>query len=125
VSTNGVAVSTNSSSLMYYSTNDVNDQIGYSIIDTAGVTATGVINFVVGSGNGIGGHANSVAFTNGAVSLTFAGISGYKYHVQVSTNLTDWNDALITNAPASGVFQFTASNSPLPAAYYRLMWNGN
>jgi hypothetical protein len=57
--------------------------------------------------------------------MSFAGIPGYQYHVQVSTNLSDWNDVLITNAPAGGVFQFIDNAAPLPDAYYRLMWNGN
>ena len=124
-STNGVTVSTNGSYIMYYSTNAVNDQIGYGIIDTAGVTATGIINLIVEGGNGVGGRVSSVAFNNGAASLTFIGIPGYKYHVQVSTNLAGWSDVLITNAPSDTMFQFTTSSPPLPAAYYRLMWNGN
>jgi hypothetical protein len=45
--------------------------------------------------------------------------------VQVSTNLTNWSDVLVTNAPATGVFQFTDNAAPSPSAYYRLMWNGN
>jgi hypothetical protein len=57
--------------------------------------------------------------------MNFSGIPGYKYHVQVSTNLSDWSDALITNVPADGVFQFIDNSPPTPAAYYRLMWNGN
>jgi hypothetical protein len=57
--------------------------------------------------------------------MTFAGIPGYQYHVQVSTNLSDWSDILITNAPVGGVFQFNDSAAPLPTAFYRLMWNGN
>jgi hypothetical protein len=56
--------------------------------------------------------------------MTFTAISGYQYHVQVSTNLINWNDALITNVPAGGFFQFS-DNGALQAAYYRLMWNGN
>lgn len=66
-----------------------------------------------------------VALTNGAATLTLIGIPGYKYHVQVSTNLIDWGHILVTNAPADAMFQLTDSSPPLPAACYRLLWNGN
>jgi lysophospholipase L1-like esterase len=75
----------------------------------------------------VGGQVSSIAFTNGVVSMSFAGIPGYKYNVQVTTNLTNpnWTTIWTTNAPMGGVFQFQDNNAPLPTAYYRLMWNGN
>jgi hypothetical protein len=57
--------------------------------------------------------------------MSFAGIPGYKYDVQVSTNLTDWTTLWTTNAPAGGVFEFNDPAAPQPNAYYRLRWNGN
>jgi hypothetical protein len=74
---------------------------------------------------GVAGQVNGITVTGGTASMNFAGIPGYLYHVQVSTNLTDWNTIWTTNIPAGGVFQFTDGSAPQPSAYYRLMWNGN
>jgi hypothetical protein len=75
--------------------------------------------------NPTGGQINSLTVTGGTVNLTFAGIPSYLYHVQVSTNLTDWVTLETTNAPGNGIFQFLDGNPPQPSAFYRLMWNGN
>ena len=64
------------------------------------------------------------AVTGGTASMSFAGIPGYKYNVQVSTDLSSWSTLWTTNAPAGGLFQFTDGSAPTPTAYYRLMWNG-
>jgi len=71
------------------------------------------------------GRVNGIAVTNGVAIMTFAGLPSYQYRVQVSTNLNNWNDVLITNAPVGGVFQFNVNAASIPYAYYRLMWTGN
>jgi autotransporter-associated beta strand protein len=127
-STNGITLSiiTNAPGYVAYNnTNLVNDQFSYTVTDGYGGTNTAVITLTAGSVSGVGGQVSSVAFTNGTASMSFAGIPGYKYNVQVSTNLNDWSTLLTTNAPANGLFQFHDGAAPTPAAFYRLMWNGN
>lgn len=91
--------------------------------------ASNLPGFILGSGvlnaGDANGQASGITVTNGVASITFEGISNYRYHVQVSTNLNNWSDVWITNAPAEGVFQFSDNAAWLQAAYYRLMWNGN
>jgi hypothetical protein len=123
-STNGSPVSLSGGTITYTPVALGSDQFTYTLSDGNGGTATGTVTVVTGT-YGIGGQVSGIALTGGAVTLTLTGIPGYKYHVQVSTNLTGWNDVLITNAPAGGVFQFNSNASPIPDAYYRLMWNGN
>jgi hypothetical protein len=123
-STNGSAVSLSGGTITYAPVALGPDKFTYTLNDGHGGTAIGTVT-VVTSTYGSGGQVSGIALTGGAVTLTFTGILGYKYHVQVSTNLTSWNDVLITNAPAGGFFQFNNNTSPMPDAYYRLMWNGN
>lgn len=127
-SANGITlvVPTNSPAyVMYSNPNLVDDQFSYTVSDGFGGTSTGTITLTANSASGLGVQISAFAFTSGVASMSFAGIPGYKYHVQVSTNLSTWTDVLITNAPAGGVFQFNDNVAPLPAAYYRLLWNGN
>ena len=62
----------------------------------------------------------------GTATVSFAGIPGYTYGVQRSTNLLAWVTLVTTNAPANGLFNYTDNFSDLgfvPAsAYYRLLW---
>lgn len=127
-STNGITLVNIAGSpayVAYANPSLVDDQFSYTVTDGFGGTNTTLITLTAGSSNGMGGQISGMAFTNGVASMTFAGIPGYLYHVQVSTNLSDWNDVLITNAPSGGVFQFNDNPAPLPEAFYRLMWNGN
>jgi hypothetical protein len=103
----------------------VDDQFSYTVTDGFGGTSSAVITLTVGSSNGVGGQASGIAFTGGTASMNFAGIPGYTYNVQVSTDLVTWTTIYTTNAPVGGVFQFTDNAAPTPDAFYRLMWNGN
>jgi hypothetical protein len=77
------------------------------------------------SASGLAGQINSFTLNGGAVSMTFAGIPGYTYNVQRSSDLSTWNTIWTTNAPPGGVFQFSDSAAPQPNAFYRLLWSGN
>ncbi len=123
ISTNGVSLRLSYGYVQYYNTNLVDDQFTYQVTDNSGALSTGVITLTVN--NPTGGQINSLTVTGGTVNLTFAGIPSYLYHVQVSTNLTDWVTLETTNAPGNGIFQFLDGNPPQPSAFYRLMWNGN
>ena len=58
--------------------------------------------------------------------MNFAGIPGYAYDEQRSTNLVDWVTLLHTNAPPGGLFQlmddFSDLGAPPAQAYYRLSY---
>ncbi len=56
----------------------------------------------------------------GNPTVTFAGIPGFTYVVQVTSDLSGtptWTDKLTTNAPAGGLFIFTDTSPPSPAFY--------
>ncbi|HTL73532.1 MAG TPA: autotransporter-associated beta strand repeat-containing protein [bacterium] len=124
-STNGMTLLVGGGYVIYSNTNLVDDRFSYTVTDGFGATNTSTITLTAAVPNGVGGQVSGAVFTNGVVSMTFAGIPGYRYHVQVSTNLSNWSDVLITNAPAGGLFQFDDTMAPQPSAYYRLMWSGN
>jgi hypothetical protein len=127
-STNGVTLVVSGGFLMYANTNLVDDQFDYSVADGYGGTATGVITLDLGTPAGLAGQVASFTVTGGVASLSFAGIPGYQYNIQRSTDILDpngWTTIWTTNAPASGVFQFQDNSAPPPSAFYRLMWNGN
>ncbi len=107
---------------------DVADQFSCSIADGYGGTNIGYVNIViVGS---VSGQATGLISPGGSgVTVNFAGLPGYNYSVQRSTNLmsgSGWVTIWTTNAPAGGLFNYTDSFSGLggvpSSAYYRLSW---
>ncbi len=113
----------------YYAnpTNAMNDQFSYSIEDGQGGTNIGYVNIVI-STNAVTGQSINISATGGGpATVNFAGIIGFSYSVQRSTNLVDWVTIWTTNTPAGGLFNYTDSygdlggNTP-SAAYYRLAW---
>ncbi len=124
----GSYVITNIAYLYYINpTNAMNDQFSYAISDGQGGTNIGYVNIVI-STNAVTGQATGIIYTGGsAVTVNFAGIIGYSYSVQRSTNLVDWVSIWTTNTPAGGLFNYTDSYVDLGgiapgAAYYRLAW---
>jgi hypothetical protein len=122
-STNRATVTTNSGYIIYVSAATVNDQFSYVITDPFGATNTGLVNVVVSNAGVFGPATPSINTSGGAPVLNFAGIPGYGYSVQVSTDMTDWTTIWTTNAPDGGLFQFTDTSAPQPTAFYRLEWN--
>jgi hypothetical protein len=127
VTTNNVYLTTNATYIFYTNSPNVNDQINYTIRDAQGESAAGTISVIVittvtGQSRGI------VVSGSGTATAQFAGIPGYTYSVQRSTNLVNWVTVLATNAPPGGLFQFTDTFSDLggiapSSAYYRLSWS--
>jgi|GEM_PF-6923631 len=124
-SINGVTLVVSGGYAQYSSTNSVDDQFSYTITDGFGGTNGALITLTAGSSSGVGGQVRTFTVTGGTATMSFAGIPGYKYNVQVSTDLSSWSTLWTTNAPASGLFRFTDGSAPTPTAYYRLMYNGN
>jgi hypothetical protein len=126
ISTNGITLDNASGCLSYYNSNAVNDQFTNTYADGFGGTNTATITITI-STNVLGGQTESFALNSGthAVTLNFAGVPTYGYAVQRSTNLTDWADILLTNAPAGGGFQFidNLGGNPPDQLYYRLRYN--
>jgi autotransporter-associated beta strand protein len=124
-STNGVTLVISGGYVQYSNTNLVDDQFTYTVSDPYGATASGVITLTAGSTAGVGGQINGFVANGGSASMTFAGIPGYTYNVQRSTDMSNWTTIWTTNAPTGGLFDFTDGSAPQPDAFYRLMWNGN
>ena len=127
-STNGASLPTNATYIFYSNTNNVADRFSYTIRDLRSYragdtvrTATGLVFINVTNALGI---VNTITVSGGTATVSFAGVPGYGYQVQRSTNLVDWATLLTTNAPADGLFQLTDNFSDLGAppsqAYYRL-----
>jgi len=108
----------------YVNTNITNDQVTYSISDGQGGTSVGLVNIMVNPF--VTGQDPTLTVTGGTATVNFAGIPGYSYSVQRTTNLVDWVTIWTTNAPAKGVFDYTDNFSDLgvipSSAEYRLKW---
>jgi hypothetical protein len=124
VSTNGATISTNDSFVLYApptSGGNVTDRFTYTISDGA-LSANGTV--VVNIAPPPTGMSNNIVSYgmdgNGNAHLIFAGIPGFTYVVQVTTELSGtpvWTDKLTTNAPAGGLWEFIDTNRPSPAFY--------
>ncbi len=113
--------------LGYAGTNNINDQLSYTISDGGGDTNIGYINIVVSTSPLFGQISGQLNPNGSALTLNFTGQPGYPYSVQRSTNLTSWVTIWTTNAPAGSQFNYTDNYSDLggiapSAAYYRLAW---
>ena len=126
ISTNGITLTSDSGYLTYLNTNAVGDEFTYTVTDGFGGTNSATVDIVINT-NFLGGQVQSFSLTGGnqTAVLNFFGIPNYGYAVQRSTNLTDWADVLLTNAPANGAFEFDDDlGSPPPdQLYYRLRYN--
>ncbi len=59
-------------------------------------------------------------FTNGAFQMSFAGVIGPSYVLQVSTNLTQWI-SISTNTPVSSPFMLSDPGAAGAARFYRVL----
>lgn len=111
----------------YANAANVNDQFSYVISDGLGDTTVGLVNLVV-STSALLGQATGIINPGGnAVTVQFAGVPGYTYQVERSTNLIAWVPLWITNAPAGSFFNYVDMFGDLGgtapgSAYYRLSW---
>jgi autotransporter-associated beta strand protein len=108
--------------VLYSNANAVADQFSYTVSDGYGGTNSATVTITVDS-TPLFGQSALTSTTGGTATLNFAGIPGYSYSVNRSTNLTDWVTLWTTNAPASGVFEYLDNPAPTPSAYYRLQYN--
>jgi len=124
-STNGITLTTSGGFVMYSNVNLVNDRFTYTVNDGFGGSATGTITITAQAF--LTGQSATVSIGGSTATVGFAGIPGYSYSAQRSTNLVDWTSIGTTNAPANGRFNVTDDFSDLGvvpgSAYYRLQYN--
>jgi hypothetical protein len=124
-STNGIVPIISHGYVQYYNPTLVDDQFTYTVTNQLGMPTTATVTLRAAAAQIQSGQINTLNLSGGRATLRFGGIPNYLYHVQVSTNLTDWTTLWDTNAPAGGRFQFTDPSPPQPSAFYRLIWSGN
>ena len=124
-STNGATVSYDNSYVYYTNANDVADEIDYTVGDGFGGNTPGIINVLVGPP-----PTNSVVGTvvngDGSVTLSFAGVPGYVYQVDATTNLAPpvvWTTISTNTADINGLWQFTDQQATnYPNQFYRSVY---
>jgi autotransporter-associated beta strand protein len=124
-STNGAAVSYDSSYVYYANVNNVTDEINYTVGDGFGGNTPGIINVLVGPPptNSVAGVAVNV---DGSATLNFVGVPGYVYQVDATTNLAPpvvWTTISTNTADINGQWQITdlqATN--YPNRFYRSVY---
>ena len=123
-STNGALVLIGGGYVLYYNTNAVADQFTYTVSDGFGGTNSATVSINIDP-TPLFGQSQIASVSGGTATLNFAGIPGYSYSVIRSTNVTfvPFNIIWTTNAPSSGVFDYTDTSAPSPSAFYRLQYN--
>ncbi|HVV01447.1 MAG TPA: autotransporter-associated beta strand repeat-containing protein, partial [Verrucomicrobiae bacterium] len=123
VSTNGVALSTNASFLLYSNSLNPADRISFTLTDGHGGTATGYV-YIAASARGQFGAQPVVS--SAAATVQFFGSPQGVYYLERSTNLTDWITISTNTMPANGVRSYMDDFGDLAAvpaaAFYRLRW---
>jgi uncharacterized repeat protein (TIGR01451 family) len=110
VSTNGVTVTNSAGTLIYFGTNNVNDQFTCIISDGAGGTNSQVVHVVIVLTNTVPNIAVVPGGTNGNLTLRLGGAPGDVYVLETTTNLVSslsWQPIATNTLGTNGVWQFT------------------
>ena len=124
-STNGVAVTDDAGTLIYFGTNNVNDQFLCTIIDGWGGTNFQTVNIAIVLTNLVPGITGLASSAGGSVTVSLSGAPGSSYVLEATTNLVSpggWAPVSTNQPGTNGLWQFTdtaATNYPL--RFYRLM----
>jgi subtilase family serine protease len=124
VSTNGVTLANNAGKLVYFDTNNVDDQFVCTISDGWGgtnfqtvyidIVLTNTVPTIIGVGNG----------SNGSVTLSLGGAPGDTYVLEATTNLISpsaWQPLATNTLGTNGLWQFTDPRvMDFPQRFYRL-----
>jgi uncharacterized repeat protein (TIGR01451 family) len=125
LSTNGSRISTNTTTVSFAPTNNFSESFLYVIRDLRsyrpGDTVQTATNQVTVTVTNAVGTVQAIATTGGSVTVRFAGVPGYAYDVERTTDLANgpWMLLSTTNAPPNGLWWFVDPSPPVPAAYYR------
>src|SRR5439155_10048019 len=121
-STNGGTVTLSSTNIIYTpATNFIGiDMFTYTVEDDSGGTATAsvvvkVLSPTEASLNLVG---QPTAYPDG-VKVRFAGVPGYTYTVERSTDLANWTTLGTYTVPEKGIAEFTDPTPPADQPYYR------
>jgi hypothetical protein len=117
-SANGVTVSHSGTNIFYAGALTANDSFAYSVTNLCGEIASGTISIT--ATNATGQTTGSVTLSGGNAVLTFYGVPGASYTIQVSADLSTWTDLIPVTAAATGLVNYTDTAPPTPNAYYRL-----
>jgi hypothetical protein len=118
----GATVTEDSAYIYYAPANDNPDTLQYRLRDTRGGAVTQNIQINVTNSVSM---VQTLSVSGSTATVSFAGIPGYAYQVQRSTNMTDWVILVTTNAPSHGLFQWQDDFADIGGApgqaYYRLL----
>jgi hypothetical protein len=124
-STNGSSIYINGGFIFYAPTNNLPENFIYVVRDNRpyrpGDTVLTATNWISISVERAAGYPQGITpISGGAVSVLFAGVPGYAYDVQRSTNMVTWTTLFTTNAPRNGFWIYVDNNPPQPAAFYQI-----
>ena len=124
--TNGIALTTNATSIFYANPANATDQFSYTLSDGHGGSVTGVVNIVNIGSSPSAQFAGLPTMSGDSVVLHFSATPGWTYYLERSTNLIGWNTIWTNIAPANGEFDYTDDfhdlSAPTSPAFYRLRW---
>ena len=122
-STNGVALSTNGSFIVYSNNFNPNDLIQYTISDGHGGIANGAVTIAPSTTAQFTGQPD---VTGTSATLHLLGGPAGTYYLERSTNFPDWVTISTNVLPSNGVLDYVDDFHDLaepPAwAFYRLRW---
>jgi autotransporter-associated beta strand protein len=125
-STNGGTVTLTTSNILYQPVTDYTgaDQFNYTVSDGRGGMATGAVSITVLSSNAVSLNIITppTVLSNGHFFVSFAGIPGFNYTVQFSTNVNGpWFFMTNLTAGTNGLFDLEDPTEPPlpPTRFYR------
>ena len=124
VSTNNVTVTNNSGTLVYFDTNNVDDEFVCTVSDGWGGTNFQTVSVTIVLTNTIPDIIGVKNGSNGSITLNLAGAPGYIYVLETTTNLLSsggWQPLATNTLGTNGIWQFTDSEvTNNPNRFYRL-----
>jgi fibronectin type 3 domain-containing protein len=115
------------STYIYVGASGANDSFQYTLTNqtACGETAIGYVTLIATNSAAGQNTAANIVVTPTNVVIQFAGIPGYSYTVQKSTDgMATWTSVLVTNAPATGLFQYVDTVlSGSGSVFYQLKYN--
>jgi subtilase family serine protease len=125
VSTNGVSLTNDSGTLVYFNTNDVADQFTCTLSDGWGGTNYQTVNIAMEAPvNPTPSIIGASTSPGGGFNLSLAGAPGYSYILEAAidlSSLSNWLSVATNTLATNGVWQFTDPQATnFPQRFYRL-----
>jgi autotransporter-associated beta strand protein len=120
---NGVTLINNGTNIFFTSAVTNNDSFTYTITDGYSATSTATVNITVAIAAATGQGSGTIDTTGSNANLTFYGLPGTNYSIQVSVDaMATWSDLSTNAAPANGVISYTDTMTTNAATFYRLRY---